>query len=51
VGLLAKEKNAPDGAAESTVIQHSCAPSGADEQRKPFTHGCVVGYNLTLLSS
>jgi len=28
VGFLANEKTAPDRAAESTVIQHSFAPSG-----------------------
>jgi hypothetical protein len=46
-----KEKSAPGGAAEGTVIQHSFAPSGAADQRKSFTHGCAVGYYLTLLRS
>ena len=51
VCFLAREKSALDEAADGTVIQHSFAPSGADNQRKPFTHGCAVGYYLTLLRS
>jgi hypothetical protein len=44
MGFLAKEKFAPDGAADLTVLHPSFTPSGADDQRNPFTDGCAVGY-------
>jgi hypothetical protein len=46
MGFLAKAESAPEGAAESTIIQHSFTKSGADDRRKSFTHGCAGGVTI-----